>query len=86
MSAHTPGPWEVKMIGSTRADVVANGQVVARTAPVVPREAEPANARLIAAAPLMYEELARIYTEEGSALKPETCSRLLTLLAQVHHL
>ncbi len=41
------------------------------------------NARRIAAAPALYEELARIYVEEGSALKPETCDRVLGLLAQV---
>ena len=35
------------------------------------------------AAPALYEELARVYTEEGAALRPETCSRVLALLAQV---
>jgi len=49
----------------------------------LPEYVREANARLIAAAPELYEELARIYTEEGSALKPETCTRVLELLAQV---
>lgn len=38
---------------------------------------------LHAAAPALYEELARIYTEEAGGLKTETVDRILKLLAEV---
>ena len=77
MSAHTPGPWTMQPIGDeTECNILGAGRELVATV-------SDNDAHLIAAAPLMYEELARVYTEEGSALKPETCTRLLTLLAQV---
>ena len=86
MSAHTPGPWKAEQRGDDWgiwAEESMPGhwhRVLSIRKGVLPSNTD---ARLIAAAPLMYEELARLYTEEGSALKPETCTRLLTLLAQV---
>lgn len=68
------------MVAGQWAGVKTGRRVMSIRTGVIP---SPADARLIAAAPIMYEELARIYTEEGSALKPETCTRLLALLAKV---
>ena len=38
---------------------------------------------LHATAPELYKLLARIYVEEGAALRSETCSSLLSLLAKI---
>lgn len=60
--AHTPGPWRIDMgcICSTRQNALATTSVIAKvhTTAKTPEEIE-GNARLIAAAPAMYEALAK---------------------------
>jgi hypothetical protein len=83
MSAHTPGPWRV-VDGAILSDQINTyGNWIVAGIERDRTDEDEANLRLIAAAPALYELMSRIYVQEGAALRPETCTEALALLAQV---
>jgi hypothetical protein len=78
-ATHTPGPWEVKFESDPRKE----GHGLYRIWNIDDRnyEDQKANARLIAAAPTMFQELQRIarYADKQASLSTEE----VTLWAQV---
>lgn len=82
MSKHTPGKWDVNSDGTT---VTIGGQcVIVAPAPDGATMAEVrANARLIAAAPKMLEELARLLFNMGIDMPPTVRQRVRSIIAEV---
>ena len=69
MSAHTPGPWQYVFEGGTTAFITeADGSTIIcirTTENTTAHKNLVANARLIAAAPLLYEALQALYDEQN---------------------
>ncbi len=66
----TPGPWRVSGVG-IHAIVRGDDQTIVAVRHRLPREVHEANARLIAAAPDLYEALAEIVAEWGYPNTPK---------------
>lgn len=61
MSKFTPGPWKVGFKTDGEIVILAGNKVISRIEPSRKEDVENANARLIAAAPEMYEVLKVLY-------------------------
>ena len=73
-ATHTPGPWEIQDAGpgtirGLRFRVITNEKVIAKTSDGL--EEARANARLIAAAPEMFEVLREVLIEYEAEAKAE---------------
>ena len=92
MSEHTPGPWNVELpFGEEGLYISApNTQLVAKVYEVSLKQwvkdkqtSELANARLIAAAPEMYEALRWLYNCRGSSAPHEVREAVEQVLAKI---
>ena len=80
---HTPGPWQVGSTIALRHRVIdGNANEVATMKGEFELEKQ-ANARLIAAAPEMYELLHAIWAKTDPSKDPKTCRAIANLLDQV---
>ena len=80
---HTPGPWQVGSTIALRHRVIdGNANEVATMKGEFELEKQ-ANARLIAAAPEMYELLHAIWAKTDPSKDPKTCRAIANLPDQV---